>query len=107
MHFPILGQEKGLRIISHALVILRLDYCNMVYMGFPLKPIQKNLLVQNAAVQAVMGMYVCPCNTSAAQAALLPVCFQMQFKVLVIIYKIVHGIRSGYLRNHLSPITSA
>lgn len=37
----------------------------------------------------------------------LSICFWVWFKVLVIIHKAMHGILSGYLRDHLSPIVSA
>lgn len=37
----------------------------------------------------------------------LPVGFQLQFKVQVIIYKVLHDIGAGYLRDHLSPIISS
>lgn len=42
-------EKKDLAIEIHALVRSRLDYCNMHYVGLPLKTTQKLHLVQDAA----------------------------------------------------------
>lgn len=42
-----------LQTVTHTLVALQLDYCNVLYVGLPLKTTQKLQLVQNASV--------CPC----------------------------------------------
>lgn len=33
--------------------------------------------------------------------------FQVQFKVLIITFKVLHGLGPGYFRDHLSPVVSA
>lgn len=42
-------------IVIHVLVIWRLDYYNILYMGLPMKIVQKMQLVENAAACVVMG----------------------------------------------------
>lgn len=40
----------------YAMVSSRLDYCNLLYVGIPLRVTQKLQLIQKVAVQIVMGM---------------------------------------------------
>lgn len=49
----LLPDQEAQLVISHALVISQLDYCNVLNMGLTLKNIQKLQLVQN------MGSYLC------------------------------------------------
>ena len=41
------------RISIQALVISRMDYCNSIYNGLPIKSFKKIQLVQNAAAQVI------------------------------------------------------
>ena len=103
---PFLDQES-LQTVTHALVISRIDYCNALYMGLPLKSIQKLQLAQNAAARAVLGAprraHITPL---LCELHWLPVCFWVQFKVLVITFKALHGMGPGYLKDRLVPIRS-
>lgn len=89
--FPFLNQHALLRVI-HTLVTSLLDYCNAIYMGLPLKSNWKLPLVRNAGAQTVLYKYV------------LPICFLVQFKVLVITFKTLHHLGMGHLKDHLSPL---
>lgn len=42
-------------MISHALFTSQLDFCNVLYMGLPLKSFQKLQLIQNDVIWAVLG----------------------------------------------------
>lgn len=48
--------DEALCMVSHALVLSQLDYCNKFYMGLPLKNIQKLQLVQNAVAHTILGV---------------------------------------------------
>ncbi|KAM3835771.1 uncharacterized protein M6D78_010277 [Vipera latastei] len=84
---PYLDRD-ALRTVTHVLVTSRLDYCNALYMGLPLRTTRRLQLVQNAAAQVVMGVSRYSHVTSLLRERhWLPVALQMRFKVLVMTYK--------------------
>lgn len=89
---------KALLPVTHALVASRVDYCNALCMGIPFKSIWQFQLMWNTAGPIAVCVS-CELNW-------LPLCFWMQFKVLVFTFKVLHGTGPGYLRDHLFPITS-
>ena len=46
----------ALTTLFHALVVLRLDYCNALYVGLPLRLMRKLQMVQNAAARPLTGV---------------------------------------------------
>ncbi|XP_058030112.1 uncharacterized protein LOC131193674 [Ahaetulla prasina] len=52
---PFLDRDS-LCTVTHALVTSRLDYCNALYMGLPLKSTRRLQLVQNAAARGIEGV---------------------------------------------------
>ncbi|XP_058011152.1 uncharacterized protein LOC131184144 [Ahaetulla prasina] len=104
---PFLDRD-ALCTVTHALVTSRLDYCNALYMGLPLKGIRRLQLVQNAAARVIdgapRGSHITPI---LRRLHWLPVAFRVRFKVLVTTFKALHGIGPGYLRDRLlRPNTS-
>ena len=51
---PYLDRDD-LASVVHALVTSKLDYCNALYVGLPLKTVQKLQLMQNAAARLITG----------------------------------------------------
>ncbi|XP_058037869.1 uncharacterized protein LOC131197613 [Ahaetulla prasina] len=98
---PFLDRD-ALCTVTHALVTSRLDYCNALYMGLPLRCTRRLQLVQNAAARVVMGAargsHVTPLLRSLHW---LPVVFRVRFKILVTTFKALHGLGPGYLRDRL------
>ena len=47
--------RNNLASVVYALVTSKLDYCNALYVGLPLKTVRKLQLVQNAAARLITG----------------------------------------------------
>uniref|UniRef100_A0A670J261 Reverse transcriptase domain-containing protein n=1 Tax=Podarcis muralis TaxID=64176 RepID=A0A670J261_PODMU len=104
---PYLPADCLARVV-HALVISRLDYCNALYEGLPLKVTRKLQLMQNAAARLVTGSgrrdHITPVLRDLHW---LPVRFRAQFKVLVLTFKALNGLGPVYLKERLHPHRSA
>ena len=50
----------ALTTLVHALVISRLDHCNALYVGLPLRLLRKLQVVQNAAARLLSGVKKIP-----------------------------------------------
>ena len=94
---PYLDTE-ALTTLVLALVISRLDYCNALYVGLPLKLMRKLQVVQNAAARLLTGVrkyqHISP---TLAMLHCLPICFCIDFKVLMLTYKALNGLGPRYL----------
>ncbi|KAF7235278.1 Zinc finger protein RFP [Varanus komodoensis] len=81
-------EDDCLATVMHALVTSRLDFCNTLYVGLPLKTVRILQMVQNRAARLLMGTGRCSHITPVLyQLHWLPVDVWAQFKVLVITYK--------------------
>lgn len=83
-------------MVTHVLVTCKLDYCNALYVGLPLKIHQKLQVVQKATVWMLLGNpkvhHVTPV---LKELCWLPAVFQVLFKVLVIAYHALYGMGPG------------
>ena len=79
------------KIIIHAFVISKLDYCNSLLYGLPSNLIQKLQHIQNSAARLVNQ---CPrfCHITPVLRDFhwLPVPFRIEFKIMLITYKVLH-----------------
>ena len=79
-----------LTTLVHALIVSRLDYCNELYMGLPVRLMQKRQMVQNAVARLLTGVkrhqHISP---MLATLHWLPIHFHIDFKVLMITYKVL------------------
>ena len=85
-------------MLIHAFISCRLDYCNSLYYGLPACQIVKLQRVQNAAAKLVYRQprfaHVTPLLHDLHW---LPVKFRIDFKVLSLTYKSIHGQAPQYL----------
>ncbi|KAF7252275.1 Succinate dehydrogenase assembly factor 3, mitochondrial [Varanus komodoensis] len=101
-------ENDCLATVTHALVTSRLDFCNAFYVGLPLKMVWILQLVQNNAVRLLTGTgrYV-HMTPVLRQLHWLPIEVWAQFKVLVMTFKALNGLGSGYLKERLHPYMPA
>ncbi|KAF7243896.1 Membrane-associated transporter protein [Varanus komodoensis] len=97
-----------LATVTHGLVTSRLDFCNALYVGLPLKMVRILQLVQNRAARLLTGTgrYV-HMTPVLRQLHWLPIEVRAQFKVLVMTYKALNGLGPGYLKERLHPYMPA
>ncbi|KAF7254388.1 Parkin coregulated gene protein [Varanus komodoensis] len=97
-------ENDCLATVTHALVTSRLDFCNALYLGLPLKTVRILQLVQNRAARLLTGTgrYV-HMTPVLRQLHWLPIEVRAQFKVLVMTYKALNGLGPGYLKERLHP----
>ena len=100
---PYLCRSDLIKVVQ-ALVISRLDYCNALYVGLPLRTARKLQLVQNAAARVAMGAG----RSESAKPLLqqlqwLPIHFRAQLKLMTLSFKALHDLGPAYLKDRLLP----
>ena len=95
-------------MLIHALVISRLDYCNVLYVGLPMSLLWKLQQVQNMADKLLNGVnkhhHFIPI---LAAIHWLPVHFLTSFKVIVLTYKALNSLGPQHVAECLLPTESA
>ena len=88
----------GLKMLVNSLVISRLDYCNSVLYGIPKYQRDKLQRIQNIAAWMITGTrstdHITPILKNLPW---LPVEARINFKILLITYKILNGQSTSYL----------
>ena len=94
------------KIIIDAFVVSKLDYCNSLLYGLPSYLIRKLQHVQNSAARLVNQ---CPrfCHITPVlrDLHLLPVSFRIEFKIMLITYKVLHDRAPIYIQELLQLYT--
>lgn len=90
--------RQALERLVHAFITANLDYCNSLYVGLPKWQLDKLQRVQNAAARVITGTrrreHITPILKSLHW---LPVYYRIHFKILVLVYKCIHGMAPTYL----------
>ena len=103
--------EEAARTCIHAFVTSKIDCCNSLLYGLP-KRHSTNILqrVQNAAARTLLGIKK---NSRKHMSPVLrdlhwlPVMRRIEYKILLVTYKALHGVGPDYIRDLLVPYKSA
>ena len=100
-----LNKESTEKVV-HALVTSRLDYCNSLLYGIPMKLIAKLQRVQNVAARIVTGTrkgdHITPVLYTLHW---LPVKCRVEYKIGLLVLKCLHGMAPTYLSDVLQAYT--
>uniref|UniRef100_A0A8C6NVU5 Reverse transcriptase domain-containing protein n=1 Tax=Nothobranchius furzeri TaxID=105023 RepID=A0A8C6NVU5_NOTFU len=94
---PILSRAN-METLMHAFITSRIDYCIALLSGLPKKSISGLQLQQNSAARVLMKTRRREHITPVLQSLhWLPVCFRINFKVLLMVFKCLNGLGPSYL----------
>ena len=92
-----LSRDHFLALI-HAFITSHLDFCNGLLYGLPKSQIVKLQRIQNAAARIAMNIGKYAHVTQALQdLRWLPVCARIHFKILILVFKAIHGLAPPYI----------
>ncbi len=88
--------------VIHAFITTRLDYCNSLYLGISQSSLKRLQMVQNAAARVLTGARKSEHITPILQSLhWLPVCYRINFKVLLLVFKSLNCLTPSYLSDLL------
>ena len=90
--------------LVHAFVSSKIDFCNSLLYGIPAKEIHRIQRIQNSAARLITGnQKFCHITPVLSELHWLPVKFRIEFKILVLAYKAIHGLGPKYLTESIPP----
>ena len=91
--------EKTTPTLTHALIIGQIDYCNSILYGLPAKELAKLHRLQNSAARIIFNIpRMCHITPVLRELHWLPVQFRIQFKLIIITFKVIKGQGPIYLQ---------
>ena len=100
--------RNDLELIIHAFVSSRLDYCNSLFLCLNKKELSRLQLVQNSAARILTRSNRRTHITPILKALhWLPVSSRINFKILVLTFRALHGQAPSYISDLIQPYTPA
>ena len=101
--------ENTVKMLLHAFISSRVDYCNSVLYGATSGELCKLQAVLNAAARLFSGLRRFDHITPVLRDKLhwLPVKQRIVYKLALLVYKCLHGSVPSYLAEHCTVITTA
>ncbi len=94
--------------VVHAFVSSRLDYCNVLYLGLNQLSLSRLQLVQNSAARLLTGTrgreHITPV---LIKLHWLPIRYRIHYKVLLYVFKAVHGLSPDYVTDLINVYQSS
>uniref|UniRef100_A0A3P9JXN4 Reverse transcriptase domain-containing protein n=1 Tax=Oryzias latipes TaxID=8090 RepID=A0A3P9JXN4_ORYLA len=92
----------NIEMLMHAFIMSKIDYCNALLAGLPKTNIKNLQLLQNSAARVLTKTrrraHITPILKSLHW---LPICFRIDFKILLLVFKCLNGLAPSYLSDHL------
>ena len=93
--------------LANALVFSHMDYCNSLFVNLPKKTLAPFQRIQNLTAKIILNWSKYDSATKAlAELHILPVYVRSEFKILVLVFKCLHGLAPVYLTDLLKVHTS-
>ncbi|CAJ0962950.1 unnamed protein product [Ranitomeya imitator] len=91
------------KMLMHALIISRLDYCNILLCGLPSNTLTPPQAILNSAARLInLSPRYTPASPLCKSLHWLPISQRIQFKLLTLIYKAIHNLSPPYISTLIS-----
>ena len=89
--------------LANALIFSHMDYCNSIFINLPKATVYPFQRIQNLTAKIIVGVSKYSSSTEALKELhILPIHVRAEYKLLVIVYKCVHGLAPAYLSDILT-----